>query len=733
MDIIRSAPDPACIAVLLGHRAHIRACAFSPNGDRIVSGDASGIVKVWDANTGEALATAGTTGRKPWIKAVRFSRDGSQIEVTFDDGVVEVRDASTGNQLSVFEPDRNDLVLLGVSPNRTRAVAATPDGAVWLWEIPGGEQIECLGNREHCGPLRFSRDGSRVVTGFEGHNLNLWSAVAGTLIATLPNTEFPAVFSPRSDRLVTMPIAGTLRLWDTAAGRELAGDLTGTILYRWNPRSGSFWDADDNGPMVTAYAFSPNGNRIAAISTNGDLTIVDARNGHNLGTVDANESGLYNGCAFSPDGARLLSWDLRGFKLWDVASGEEALNFAGPPGGLIACDYSPDGKRIVTAGNDRGLRIWDATKRPALADRTTLPGRVLYSNFSPDGKTLLHAVGGSLIFWDAQTLGEQSRQAVNNGPGVVIQDCTWTPDGARVLAAAENEVTVWEGGAMQARIVHGAPVEACAISPNGERVISCDKRNQIMLCDAATGQTVRADQFQEEAGPLAALAFSPDGAMIVAATVAEIKVLDAVTGADIAKVRGLPGRVPIWVHDPGLRLITVGTAEEGTYELRDALTGGEVEARSDQRFAPLAPTGSPFRDFLQRNFAVSLDGKCLARWGLRKDNERPYALELFRLAGSPTHLILDGHDDAIRICRFSPDGAHLASVSHDETLRIWEVATGRELSAYWAESFSSCAWSPDGYTLIAGGYYGGVHLLRLEGSAIASGEAVSNKTRARAV
>ena len=724
---------------MLGHKAHVRACAFSSKGDRIVSGDANGIVKVWDAIAGDELLTAGTPGNQPLIRSCGFSPDDARIDVYFDNDAVECWDASTGNRLPVFDAAGYDLVLLGVSPNRSRAVAAGPDGMVWLWEIPSGEQIEFLGERKHCGLWMFSRDGSRIVSSLEGHVLNLWSAVTGTLIATLPNTDYPVAFSRRGDRLATMPIAGTLRMWDTADGRELAGDLSipsepprgHTSHYRWNPRPGSFWDVDDNGPAIAAYAFSPDGGRVAAISANGDLTLVNARNGHNLGTVDVHEPGLNNGCLFPAGGAALLSWDRRAFKLWDVTAGEEPVTFEGPAAGLKMCDFSPDGKRIVSCGNDRALRVWDATQRPALMGRTILPGRVLFSDFSPDGNTILHAAGSSLILWDAQTLDERNSQTVHNGPSVEIRDCAWTPDGARVLAAAENEVTLWSEGSMLAQLRHRARVEACAISPNGERIVSCDMQNQIALWDVGTGQLIRADQLLDAGGPLAALAFSPDGTMIVAATLQAIKVLDAATGADIALLRGRPGRVPVWAHDPGLRLVSVSTAEEGSYETRDVLTGAEVETHGALRFAAIEPKGSPFRNFLQRNMAVSRDGTCLARWGLRKDAERPYVLELDHVAGSPSHMILDGHDDVISTCRFSKDGAYLASASNDETLRIWEVATGLELSVYWAEPFSSCAWSPDGRTLIAGGYHGGVHVLHLEGSEIVSAEAVSRKTSTR--
>src|SRR5260370_21222131 len=109
MNIKRPPLEAACLAVLLGHKAPLRACAFSPKGDRIVSGDANGIVKVWDAGTGEELLSAGTAANGPHILTCRFSPDGARIEAAFDNDIVQCCDASTGHQLSFFHPSLRDL------------------------------------------------------------------------------------------------------------------------------------------------------------------------------------------------------------------------------------------------------------------------------------------------------------------------------------------------------------------------------------------------------------------------------------------------------------------------------------------------------------------------------------------------------------------------------------------------------------------------------------------------
>jgi WD40 repeat protein len=79
------------------HTDYVTSVAFSPDGNRIVSGSDDKSVRVWDAKTGEQLREL--QGHTDSVTSVAFSPDGNRIVSGSDDKSVRVWDAKTGEQL----------------------------------------------------------------------------------------------------------------------------------------------------------------------------------------------------------------------------------------------------------------------------------------------------------------------------------------------------------------------------------------------------------------------------------------------------------------------------------------------------------------------------------------------------------------------------------------------------------------------------------------------------------
>jgi WD40 repeat protein len=98
--------------------------------------------------------------------------------------------------------------------------------------------------------------------------------------------------------------------------------------------------------------------------------------------------------AFAPNGRRVLSsGEDKTLRLWDVETGQELRHFAGHTDAVKSVAFAPDGRRILSAGCDQTVRWWDAETGAELRCFEGHRDFVQSVAFSPDGRQALSAGG----------------------------------------------------------------------------------------------------------------------------------------------------------------------------------------------------------------------------------------------------------------------------------------------------------------------------------------------------
>lgn len=413
--------------------------ALSPDGNRLVSAFADGVVRLWDDLLAQRLADLPDVESASWV-------NDDQVLARAAGGAVSLWSAG-GVQQTQIDTGAQDLQAVWLAGGDQYILSHSSDGVLQGWEVASGERrLQAENVAEVCSTWHGGQETARVA------------AITGD---------------------------GVLHVWGLSGGQEEHVFPAGVIGCAWD-RSGSklaAWTSDKS--LFRGGATRPL-----------SLRVWDVADGAEIATLEAGAD--YFNPLFGPDSSRLLlsslspssSWQTT---LWDVERGAELARAYG------SAQWSADGARVLVT-SDEGAVLWDAADGRTL--HTWPQARVARWGLD-DTVVAGSTAGGDILLWDTATGAQRPAlpgHTLRQTDGYAFR-FQWSADHGRILTGdAINMLRVWDAASGALLDEFPSPFGGYTLlelDPTGGRVLIRSDNGAVLRAVDARRDLLRLDDVRE--------------------------------------------------------------------------------------------------------------------------------------------------------------------------------------------------------------------------------------------
>jgi WD40 repeat protein/DNA-binding SARP family transcriptional activator len=416
--------DAATLRPLRRLRGGSARTALSPDGRVVALGGADGSVRLLDLRTGDLRVA--TDHHDAAVTDLRFASDSRTLLTAGADGRVIEWNVADARRIETFTGHTGTVSRVTIAPDDQTAYSAGADGAVIAWDLAHNRRLD----RPFSSPRRHAMIFPVTDRGANGPTILSPGGV------DVPVPELAIATTPGGSSFAVPDDAGYVDAFDSRT-------LTASRRIPVSP-----------GRQVSAVALAPDGQTVAATTSDGHLRFADLRDLRRLGALQPAYSDAAWSLNFSGDGRWLAT---AGFptstspplQLWNVRRRRVANTSLLSPPYAVPSDvtFSPDGRKLAAAvtdemGTGSALEILAV---PSLEQLTKIPTPVGTSvRFSPDGRLLLFGdVQGRVWRFDTRTWRPRGRPLLAHTGAVTTLN--FSPDGQKLATTSDDGTTrLWD-------------------------------------------------------------------------------------------------------------------------------------------------------------------------------------------------------------------------------------------------------------------------------------------------